>query len=466
MAIIGQRLASPEPGWQRYNDNNSSFIYIDGFNKANDPSYSGGSRTVATSENLSITNPIITFYFVSDKLRVIMDRHISRTNNILLILDDVEYRINCYNRTWISQALVFEKLDLDPDKLHKVQIMFDEKSVRFNSKMYIFNFDAIDIAEEGTMIDGCNVIKQDGKYYSFNEEQYDISTGMYNQVTVNQIKDVVNNPTILSSASNLYKLVTIGEETFRPIDKFNDEFKIISTINIPLTLNGLKGNELLVANGDFSTKISTHIDEFSLYNNPSTGDNIRVVVSNNSGVTWKTYTEDGWKDTLLDIPLKPYNELNSIELTKWKTATNDIINFGIKATELKNIDFNPINTGTFRFAYVLIKENVDTICEGYKLTWKFDSIGSLKAMSNKEVSIELIGTEVRITPTIDCSILKTSLILDGGDSHSHSNKSILDKINELDGKPTYDGKPFAEGITQDTMDNTDIQNVIEQIFNS
>lgn len=91
-----------------------------------------------------------------------------------------------------------------------------------------------------------NYIKQDDRYYGFSDDNYNTDTQMYNEITL----DNINSYLYGNSVSNLTTEVTIGEETFRPIDKFSN-FKIVSKYNIPKTIIGRKTkSSMIIANGD------------------------------------------------------------------------------------------------------------------------------------------------------------------------------------------------------------------------
>lgn len=139
-ATVGQSLSSPENGWNRFDDNNSKFIFIGEWKTNNNGShafYGGGVKY--TSGEASVK-----FRFQGTKLRIIAQNYISRTDKVQVKIDNEivdTYSIKSSNTT--DQALIYEKIGLD-DKAHNVEL------INLNPQAE-FLFDAIDI--DGELLD-------------------------------------------------------------------------------------------------------------------------------------------------------------------------------------------------------------------------------------------------------------------------------------------------------------------------
>ncbi|RCX09886.1 hypothetical protein DFR58_13325 [Anaerobacterium chartisolvens] len=147
-ATVGEQLTSPEEGWKRIDDKDSSIIYSDGFKlDTNDVLYNRGHH-YSTSPT---TGKFIKFKFYGTKLRIIDTIYSNRLKNGCTIRIDGEPEFyNIYEQTSIikRQYIVYEKLDL-PLSAHRVEIIFNEDS----SNGSYFSLDAIDIDDTGYMMD-------------------------------------------------------------------------------------------------------------------------------------------------------------------------------------------------------------------------------------------------------------------------------------------------------------------------
>ncbi|APO46800.1 hypothetical protein BS614_23990 [Paenibacillus xylanexedens] len=142
-ANLGQSLKSPEAGWNRFDDDNTKFIYTGEWETSNSGSaawYGGGVKYITKSSD----NDSVRFNFQGTKLRVIAQTHISRTDKVQVKIDNEiidTYSIN--NSASTDQSLIFEKVDL-ADSVHNVEL------INLNPQAD-FIFDAIDI--DGELLD-------------------------------------------------------------------------------------------------------------------------------------------------------------------------------------------------------------------------------------------------------------------------------------------------------------------------
>lgn len=251
------------------------------------------------------------------------------------------------------------------------------------------------------------VLKQNGKVYSILKENYNIETGMYNEITTYDIENQ-------ASISNLINEITIGNETFRPIDKF-EKFSIVSNETFNASIIGIKQNtSMVVASDTFGVRNASNIDYFKGYYTLSIDSCIKMAVSVDEGETWKTATVLGgvttWTDLNITIPKNMYSSLTSAEKQQWDNAKDIIYNNGIDISILETIDFNQIKDKNMMFAYVLYMPALDSVCKNQSLEWKFDSRGRMKKMKDNEYDLYLTYDNIVVTPLSVQSMIKINVV--------------------------------------------------------
>ncbi|KPI48924.1 LamG-like jellyroll fold domain-containing protein [Clostridioides difficile] len=146
MATVGEQLLQPEEGWKRINNINNSFKYIGLWKK--DTSIGLYNNTgMFIPENATVeevNSSYIKFAFYGSKIRIFHSRYPSHSSNMKCTIDDIKYEIYSIHGETTRQYLAFEKMNLEK-KIHIVRIESND-SVRFD-------FDCIDIDEDGYMID-------------------------------------------------------------------------------------------------------------------------------------------------------------------------------------------------------------------------------------------------------------------------------------------------------------------------
>lgn len=239
------------------------------------------------------------------------------------------------------------------------------------------------------------VIGKDNKYYSFREEQYNSETQTFNELTLEQINTNILTDGYLSELGYLTKSITVGEETFKPIDKFADSFSLVSVENTSAILNGIKSKkELVKANNDFSLAIAKNIDKFIPTYNVSDGTEIKIVVSTDSGTTWKTTGDNG----------TTWTDLESL-------TTDTVLTSGIDISNLEKVNFNTLYsvedfTRKCRFSYAFKINNTADDVNTSKLELQFDAKGKFNKVSP---DISLTQDSIFITPKEDMAIMKVNV---------------------------------------------------------
>ena len=228
---------------------------------------------------------------------------------------------------------------------------------------------------------------------------------MYKEVTLDDIKNLKYS----NSTLNLTKETTIGDETFKPIDKFTN-FQLISSYNKPKTIIGSKSKSgLIVANGDiYAGKISNRINSFTLEYTVNNNSAIKMAVSFDNGSTWKTYKDGTFQELSITIPNKYYANMTDEEKTNYSNAKTTILENGFNASDLSSIDFNIDNLDTIRFAYVLYQDSINDDCKMSDLSWNFNAKGYLQKMKDSEIDTSFCNGIIKITPLIDCEMIITN----------------------------------------------------------
>ena len=146
-ATIRQPLTSPEAGWRRIDTNDSRIKYVGTWTMYNQSgTYNNTNAYIPQGTSVAnINSSYIELKFYGSKIRFIQELHAEHTTDVRYLIDGVEAGSgNAYNATYVTQALVFEKTGLNLG-MHTVKI-YSGNGVRFD-------FDAIDIDEDGILID-------------------------------------------------------------------------------------------------------------------------------------------------------------------------------------------------------------------------------------------------------------------------------------------------------------------------
>ncbi|WFA88125.1 hypothetical protein [Paenibacillus amylolyticus] len=143
MAVLKQPLVNPESGWNRYDDNDSRFSFVNGTwsNSA------GGTQDYNTTTMSTLTsNSEVRFNMTGNKLRIICQTWTSFSNSIEVWIDGkfvdsftTAFSINSANG---YRVLVFEKLNIGEGE-HFVKLI--------TKQAFTFRFDAVDIDSSATL---------------------------------------------------------------------------------------------------------------------------------------------------------------------------------------------------------------------------------------------------------------------------------------------------------------------------
>lgn len=278
----------------------------------------------------------------------------------------------------------------------------------FNDEMQIVNSDGRTLSENsiygvysgenGWTFFECILLSND-KYYTINAdlEPVEIIGDINDEVLFNNKFPITNiNYTNLLSI-NPFKIIMVNKTD-------------ISKMNI----YGIKENkQLVVANGDIITSIASNIDYIKLLTTINGDATIKIVLSTDKGVTWKSYDSTSlmFNDLNIVIPTTPYEQLTNNQKIQWDNAKNVILEKGITPDLFNTLNFNSLNAQTIRFAYVLSRSTYNDTAETTQLDWKFDAKGNLQKMNDSECKISVYDQQVKVQSLINNPIIKVNLMV-------------------------------------------------------
>lgn len=262
------------------------------------------------------------------------------------------------------------------------------------------------------------VIMYNGGYFSTLEENYDTTTKMYKSVLASELKQ--ENGFKVYGASDMsafFKEITIGEETFRPIDKF-DNFKIISNQRSTMALNGIKTTkDMAVATYNINIARYKNVDNITFLNEivPNVeGENVYVkcVFSFDEGVTWRTFKDGILTELDLEIPKGKYEDLNEDQKLIWNVATDNILSEGCDLEIIKNTKWKEIEgLQRVKFAFAFNTPSYATVNAITQLDVTYDDTDFLKEMDSSEYDCEIYDKSVKVTSKIDNELIKVNILM-------------------------------------------------------
>ena len=148
-AAVGQQLFQPEDSWRRFDDRDKKIKYEGTWSLNNgftSEEYLNCNTHAIGNES---DNNQITFYFYGSKVRLLSNIYYNRIGYFDIYLDDdFVGRYNQYSDVSKYFSVYFEKINMDKS-IHKLSI----KNIDYNKSGNLFVFDAIDIDEDGCLLD-------------------------------------------------------------------------------------------------------------------------------------------------------------------------------------------------------------------------------------------------------------------------------------------------------------------------
>lgn len=145
MATIGQPLTEPEAGWTRIDNTDNRINYIgSGWNRD-----INGDTTAFYHGDCAYTNipsDSLTFKFYGTKLRIITQPYVSRSNKLVISIDNLSETYSIYDSSAVTaQRLNYEKTGLDLS-IHTVTV------TNQSTNNGTFVWDALDIDNTGYLL--------------------------------------------------------------------------------------------------------------------------------------------------------------------------------------------------------------------------------------------------------------------------------------------------------------------------
>ena len=222
---VGTNYASVPTSWLRYDNTDANISYI------NMVAGSNGDTTNFLNGNYistvtSTLDSYVKFNFIGSQFRLLNQCYIDgRNQNLNITIDSILYNASAPN-AYIGGHVCYYESPVLTSGQHNVSIKHAGTSAGF-----LF-FDCIDIYSNGTLNpynNGYFLIKQSNSYYSIKSTYYDATNKVYIPLVLSG-GTVPNKADIelygFTNVTDLITSVTIGTETFKPIDKLYSNFQI------------------------------------------------------------------------------------------------------------------------------------------------------------------------------------------------------------------------------------------------
>lgn len=259
------------------------------------------------------------------------------------------------------------------------------------------------------------ILQSNKNYYSIDEKYYNSSTKNYNAISDLSASNFSNYE---FDISDLFDEITINEETFKPIDKF-ESFSIISTSQNTLTVNGIKVDKSMIATMEplsmaaYET-IHNITADYTTENNGA----IKLIFSFDKGNTWKTYdvSTNVWNIVSVNIPNKLYDNFTSEEKSNWDFARDIILSDGISVQNLGNVVFSTETIKTLMFAIAFSRPTYADTCTLRGLNIKYDGVVTYiqlavgSDLTKYEAKVRITGDTIGVTSSTNCDKLLISVV--------------------------------------------------------
>ena len=259
------------------------------------------------------------------------------------------------------------------------------------------------------------ILQSNKNYYSIDEKYYNSSTKNYNAISDLSASNFSNYE---FNISDLFDEITINEETFKPIDKF-ESFSIISTSQNTLTVNGIKVDKSMIATMEplSMTAYETIHNITADYTTENNGA-IKLIFSFDKGNTWKTYdvSTNVWNTVSVNIPSKLYDNFTSEEKSNWDSARDIILSDGISVQNLGNVVFSTETIKTLMFAVAFSRPTYADTCILRGLNIKYDGVVTYiqlavgSDLTKYEAKVRITGDTIGVTSSTNCDKLLISVV--------------------------------------------------------
>ena len=313
------------------------------------------------------------------------------------------YLYNCYGRFANGYNTVQTKWDIDnniittaPQVDDKYQIIDDLIPDSIGLYSGDFNWAAVLL-----------LLKMNNQYYSIKEEYYNIDTKQYNPLASMDFSAAF-------SIGGLLNDITIGEETFKPMNKF-DNFSIVLPVvgaNNMASINAIKSKkELVVQSFDVNTTLIEKINSLTASTNIPKTSNIKFIFSGDMGDTWMTIVDGVPEYTDCVIPKKRYQDFTNEDELHFNAAKGTIDEVGFSIDVLSSFDWNSLDLEKLRFAYVFSTDKYINNPSMQRLSINYDEKGFMQEMKDSECDIEVFDHTVKVKSNISNPLIETNIII-------------------------------------------------------
>ena len=251
------------------------------------------------------------------------------------------------------------------------------------------------------------LLKMNGLYYSVDNSLYNTESGQYNPLPNADFN-------YRFPINSLFKDVTIGLETFKPIDKFNNFFIVmpLKLANYTFLINAIKSKkELVVQSFDINTSLIGNINSLIATTNIPETSNIKFVFSSDMGDTWMTIVDGIPEYTDCVIPKKRSQDFTNEDELHFNAAKGTIDEVGFSVDILSSFDWNSLNLEKLRFAYVFSTDKYINNPSMQRLSINYDEKGFMQEMKDTECDIEVFDHTVKVKSNISNPLIETDIII-------------------------------------------------------
>lgn len=262
-----------------------------------------------------------------------------------------------------------------------------------------------------------------GNFYSVYPEYYDSTSGVFTPLTESVAGESADVQKIVFDqygfvCGDLLKEITINGETFRPIDKIDDTYSLVSMSDRRIGVVGLINNdELIVMNNATSFKTAAAINSLvaDFEETEDTG-YIKCAFSIDNGVSWKSFDGTDIVPMTSTCPRnKAYGDFTETEKQNWDSFKNEIITKGFPISNMSVIDFNTIESGdiieSILFAFVLHNDSIEDVCKLKSVTANIDEKSYACSCDPGDITVKVVEGSIDITPNIDITKLYVNTFL-------------------------------------------------------
>lgn len=293
----------------------------------------------------------IEFNFIGAKLRILMQTHPERCKKVDVFIDGAFAGSYTIASEMEDMALLYEKTGLSYN-LHYVKIYGDDPE-------HGLNFDCIDIDAEGEVPE----FKEPERYILQENESYRTIIGTELAALENQ------NLTIENVLANGFYAPEQIREVYKQL---HPSFKLLryamASANDAVRFGHLPDKQLVIPSDGMDMSGYSTINQMAVSTRGSAG-TVKLVFSFDRGTSWKTYENDGWKETSLDVESVALSGMTveniaNIQPDKWRKAWSGSLQIAFCLIKSSTTDDMAVDTVTIYgdTSYWMFADKSDYTC--------------------------------------------------------------------------------------------------------